>query len=47
MMYHHSLSKGVMSVNLFNEWTMNETNTKPWGFITPYAGNYQPLNPQP
>ena len=47
MIYQHSLSKGVMSVNHFHEQTMNETNTKPWGFITPYAGNYQLLNPQP
>ena len=46
MMYQHSLSKGVMSVNHFHEQTMNETNTKPWGFITHSEDIFQLLNPQ-
>ena len=46
MMYQHSLSKGVMSVNYFHEQTMNETNNKLWGFRTHSAGNFQLLNPQ-
>ena len=47
MIYQHSLSKGVMSVNHFHEQTMNETNNKLRGFGTTCAGNYELINPQP